>query len=179
MDNKKLGLILIAIAIIFTIPLIIFKIQVNNLVATTMELGGGTCIRNGICEHQQSNLPVYIGIVIIVLTLSLGLYLIFFEKGQKLLQETHETLVKRLEETKKERSKDEKFDILLKGLDEYEKKVINAVKEQDGIKQNTLRLRTDMSKSKLSLVLTELEKKNLIKKVPEGKTNKIYIKTGL
>lgn len=179
MNNRKLGLILIVIAIIFTIPLIIFKIQVDDLVATTMELSGGTCIRNGICEHQQSNLPIYIGIIIVVLTLSLGIYLIFFEKGQKLLQETHETIVKRLEETKKERSKDEKFDILLKGLDEYEKKVLMVVKEQDGIKQNTLRLRTDMSKAKLSLVLAGLEKKNLIKKVPEGKTNKVYIKTGL
>lgn len=179
MNNKVLGSMLIIIGIFFLVSLIIFKIQINNLVQIAMESSGGSCISNGICVHEQSNLPMYVGIGIIVFTLALGFYLIFFEKSQELLQETQETLVKRLEETKKERSKDEKFDILLKGLNEDEKKVISAVKEQDGIKQNTLRLRTDMSKSKLSLVLTDLEKKNLIKKTPDGKTNKIHVKTGL
>jgi len=33
-----------------------------------------------------------------------------------------------------------------------------------------------MSKTKLSIVLKEMEKKNLIKKVIKGKTNQIFLK---
>ncbi|MAH03202.1 transcriptional regulator, partial [Candidatus Pacearchaeota archaeon] len=46
----------------------------------------------------------------------------------------------------------------------------------DGITQNILRLRTDMSKAKLSYVLQELEKRNLIKRVKKGKTLEVFLK---
>ena len=78
-------------------------------------------------------------------------------------------LVKRINE-------DERFEIILKALDDYEKKVLKAVREQDGITQNTLRLRTDMSKAKLSYVLQELEKRNLIKRSPKGKTLEVFLR---
>ena len=68
---------------------------------------------------------------------------------------------------------------MLKALDKDEQKVIKAVKQQDGITQQTLRLRTDMHKSKLSIILSKLEDKNLIKKVPKGKTNKVFLKISL
>ena len=55
----------------------------------------------------------------------------------------------------------QKFEIILKALDSFEQKVMKAIKEQDGITQNTLRLRVDMSKAKLSYVLQELEKRGL------------------
>ena len=76
--------------------------------------------------------------------------LVFFEKSQK-------ELVSALKEQKQIKVKEEKFDILLKGLSADEKKVIKAVKEQDGITQQTLRLRTDLHKSKLSIVLEETD----------------------
>ena len=66
--------------------------------------------------------------------------------------------------------------MLLKALDSYEQKVIRAIKEQDGITQNTLRLRVDMSKAKLSYVLQELEKRKIIKRIKKKKTLAIYLK---
>ena len=66
--------------------------------------------------------------------------------------------------------------MILKGLDNYEKKVMNAVKEQEGITQNTLRIRTDMSKAKLSYVLQDLEKRGLIKRIKKGKTLAVFFK---
>lgn len=168
MDNRKLGVILLGISIVFIIAIVIFKIQIGNLVDALMIATGGNCISEGVCIHEQSDLPMYIGIAIVFATLALGIYLFFFEKSQK-------KIVERLEETKK----DEQFEILLRGLDDYEKKAIREIKKQDGIMQNTLRIRTDMSKSKLSLVLSELERKGLIKRIPSGKTNKIHLKIGL
>ena len=121
-------------------------------------------------------MPTFIGIGILLAALGLGIYLVFFEKSQKALEERHKVIVETLKETKKKESDEERFSILLKGLNEDEQKVIKAVKEQDGIGQNTLRLRTDISKTKLSVILSGLEKKDLIKKVKKGKINLIYLK---
>jgi len=175
--NKILGIILILIALIFLSSIIIFKMQISKLITVLQLESGGECIKDGVCIHEQSNLPVYIGVGIVFLTLSLGLYLIFFEKSQEYIEKTQKELISTLHETKKKQDEDEKFNFLLKALNEDEKKIIKSVKEQDGIEQSTLRIRTDLSKAKLSVVLSELEKKNLIKKVPIGKKNRIYIKT--
>jgi len=177
MENKKLGIILIAISILFIIPLIVFKIQVNNLTDAVMIATGGSCIKEGKCIHEQSEIPIYIGVAIIFITMALGIYLLAFDRSQKYTENIQKELVSTLKETKKKQDKDENFEFLLKALNEDEKKVMMSVKEQDGIEQSTLRIRTNLSKTKLSVVLTELEKKNLIKKVPEGKKNKIYLKS--
>ena len=182
MKSKKLGIVLIIIGVIFLVILILFKLQINNLIDLGMQASGGTCFleNKGECIHEkigrQVSIPMYIGIGIIVATLSLGFYLIFFEKSQEVMQKTHEELIKNIGDVKKKEDKDEKFKYLLKGLDEHEQKVLNFVREQDGITQATLRIRADMSKTMLSFVLSSLEKKNLIKKVPKGKTNQIYLK---
>ncbi len=62
------------------------------------------------------------------------------------------------------------------GLNEDEKKILSAVKDQDGITQHTLGLRTDLHKSKLSIIVGILERKGLIKKEKKGKTNKIFLR---
>ena len=138
---------------------------------------GGSCIKEGKCIHEQSEIPIYIGVAIIFITMALGIYLLAFDRSQKYTENIQKELVSTLKETKKKQDKDENFEFLLKALNEDEKKVMMSVKEQDGIEQSTLRIRTNLSKTKLSVVLTELEKKNLIKKVPEGKKNKIYLKS--
>jgi uncharacterized membrane protein len=81
-----------------------------------------------------------------------------------------------LEKQRKIQTEDERFNILLKGLDTEEKKVIKAVKEQDGISQQTLRIRTDLHKSKLSIVLDGLEKKGLVRRIPKKKTKLVFLK---
>lgn len=176
MDNKKLGMVLILISISFLIAIIIFKIQVDNLTEALMIETGGSCIQNGECLHETSNVPVYTGGSLAFITLALGIYLILFEKSQQYAEKTHKEIVSTLEKTKKEQDSEEKFNFLLKALDEDEKKVMNAIKEQDGIEQATLRIRTDLSKTKLSVTLSNLEKKNLVKKIPQGKKNRVYIK---
>lgn len=178
MENKRLGFILIGLSIIFLVTTILFTSRINYLAEILIEESGGNCfIEGGKCIHARSQPPIYIGITATVATLALGIYLIYFDKSQKHLRESQEKIVERLEETKKEKEKNEKFEFLLKALDEDEQKVMKAVKEQDGIQQSTLRIRTDMSKAKLSSILSGLEKKNLIKKVPDKKTNKIFLKT--
>ncbi|MEK6835695.1 MAG: hypothetical protein AABX55_01615 [Nanoarchaeota archaeon] len=107
----------------------------------------------------------------------LGTYIIFYgDREKKVIQQYQDKITRRLVDVQKKGLKEDKFNILLSALSEDEQKVMKAVREQDGITQATLRIRTDLSKTKLSFILADLEKKDLIKKVAQGKTNAIYLK---
>jgi len=171
MDNKRLGVILIVICILLAILIFSFNQQINKQAEASCSCS--EMEENGICPHEQKvNWPTYAGIILLSCVFALGIYLIFFEKSQK-------AIISTLEKQKQEQTEEERFEILLKGLDEYEKKVINAIKEQDGITQQTLRLRTDLHKSKLSIVLDGLEKKGLIARKEKGKTKQVFLKIKL
>lgn len=172
MDNKNLGIALIIFCIFIAVIFFNFKNQLKE-----MNTASCTCEAmqtGGVCSAEQTTMGTidYVTLAIIFSMLALGFYLVFFEKSQK-------EIVKTLENQKKVQTEEEKFEILLKGLTEEEKKVINAVKEQDGITQQTLRLRTDLHKSKLSIVLDGLEKKRLIKRVDKGKTKQVFLKIAI
>lgn len=173
MDNKKLGIILLVIGILIVSLTFIIKWKEDVLINKFISQEGTCFLEDGTCLHQDRFLLGYIisWIVASIIT-ALGIYLLFFEKSQK-------AIISVLEKQKQIKVDDEKFDILLKGLNEDEKKIIKAVKEQDGITQQTLRLRTDLHKSKLSLVLDGLEKKGLIARKEKGKTNQVFLKINL
>lgn len=125
-----------------------------------------------LCPHEQrarAQIPLFIAGAIMIGMLSLGIYLIFFERSQK-------EIVSALRKQRQIRVNEEKFELILKGMSDEEKKVMKAVKEQDGITQQTLRLRTDLHKSKLSIVLDGLEKKGLISRTTKGKTKQVFMK---
>ena len=171
MENKSLGIILIVACVL--IGIIIFAFN-SALVKQAEASCSCTEIQdNGFCPMEQTTpWQTYFGIIVVSAIAALGIYLIFFEKSQK-------AIISTLEKQKHIQIEDEKFDILLIGLNEAEKKVIGAVREQDGITQQTLRLRTDLHKSKLSIVLDSLEKKGLVKRVAKGKTNQVFLKANL
>lgn len=180
MDNKKLGYLIILVGIAFIAILIVFKMQIDELINSLMDLSGGACfLESGKCIHEQNLFPFIIGAVAILLTLGIGAYLVLFSKTEKSFETAQKNILSKISSTKNKELKEEKFKILLTGLDDDEKKVITSVKEQDGISQSTLKYRTDLSKTKLSMVLSQLEKKGLITKVKKGKTNDIFMKKAL
>ncbi|MEK6948037.1 MAG: hypothetical protein AABX19_02225 [Nanoarchaeota archaeon] len=165
MDNKKVGLIFLAFGILLVGILLDYDYINSNKVYS--------------CDIDNNCLPVNsvftitnIFIAIISCLLTLGVYMIFFSKGE-------EILIKKLDENNKKLSDDEKFGILFKALTKDEQDIIKIVKNEEGITQSTLRIRTDMSKAKLSFVLSDLEKKKLIIKELYGKTNKIFLKQSI
>lgn len=164
MENKKLGIVLMVLSAVI---LILFLIYNSNMSQQSIEIG---CFPNQDCKTIEKTLSLsHISMGVFSFLLALGFYLLFFNKTEK-------AILERLEKDKDERINNAKFEMLFKALDSYEQKVIKAIKEQDGITQSTLRIRTDMSKSKLSIVLKELERRGLIKRIEKGKTLSIFLK---
>ena len=164
MENKKLGILLISMSIVVGG---IFLYYNSVLTEQSNELG---CFPNEKCIGLEKGLSItHFSIGIFSFILALGFYLLFFNKTEKIILE-------RLEDEKKIKIEDIKFDMLLKALDSYEQKVVKIVREQEGITQSTLRIKAEMSKAKLSYVLQELEKRGIIKRIEKGKTLAVYLK---
>ncbi|RMF89871.1 MAG: winged helix-turn-helix transcriptional regulator [Methanobacteriota archaeon] len=60
-------------------------------------------------------------------------------------------------------------------LKEDEQLILKIVSEEEGIEQREIQRRTDFSKTKVSKILAELERRGAIRKEPMGKKNKIYL----
>ena len=179
MENKKIGILIIILSGLFAAILIVFNMQVDELTDELMRLSNGSCFLDGACVHEQSSIPMIIGVSLTVLMIAFGLYLIFFSRAEKSFADINKKLLSEVKAGQDKSSSEEKFKFLMQGMDKDEGKVITAVKEQDGISQSTLKFRTDLSKTKLSIVLSQLEKKGLITKVKKGKINNIYLKKAL
>lgn len=164
MENKKLGGILIILGVLVGS---IFLYYMNVLTHQSQVIG---CFNKPDCFALEKGLSIsHFAIGVLSFIIALGFYLVFFNKTEK-------AILERLEKEKIEKIEDAKFEMLMKALDPFEQKVIKSVREQEGITQNTLRIRTEMSKAKLSYVLQDLEKKGIIKRVEKGKTLAIYLK---
>lgn len=162
MNSKQSGWILI---IVGTIILSIFFLSFQDL---SVKSEKENCFGSERCKPIQNKISlVNLGFGLFGFILALGFYLIFFSKSEQ-------EIIDHLNKEKIVRSSEELFRILLKGLDPFEQEVIKAVRIQEGITQNTLKLRVDMSKAKLSQTLSQLESKKLIKRHPQKKTKTIH-----
>jgi len=166
MENKKLGGVILGISLVATILAFSFM---STLGRQTTAL---QCYPTAECQRVESLVSLsHIAVGLISFVAALGIYLLFFSTSE-------EAILKRLEEEKNSKLEMDKFGLMLKAMDDNEKKVIQAIKEQDGITQSTLRFRADLSKAKISQILTDFEKKNLIKRELKGKTYAVYLVEG-
>ncbi|MFC1691751.1 helix-turn-helix transcriptional regulator [Nanoarchaeota archaeon] len=180
MNQKQIGIILIIAGIVLAGIVFGIKAKEDAYISTFIQQEGTCYLDDGTCLHEDRDFTVYvIGWVFSGVLILFGVYIGFIDKTQQVLAEHQIKVSSALKEHKQLELDEEKFSILLKGLDVDEKKVVKAVKEQDGITQQTLRLRTDLHKSKLSIILDGLEKKNLIKRVAKGKTKQVFLKIAL
>jgi len=167
MNNKKVGVFILVITLVL---LSIFVIIIQSLNQEIKALG---CFQQAGCRTIETSLGVvHFAFGAFGFLFALAFYLLVFSKGD-------EAIVKRLEKDTERKLGEEKYSILSKGLNDFEKKVLTILRQEEGITQNMLRLRVDMSKAKLSQVLQGLEKKELIKREPKGKTLQVFLKERL
>ena len=72
-------------------------------------------------------------------------------------------------------AKEQEYNIVKRALSEDEKTILDEVKKAGEITQDSLRFRLDWSKTKVSTILTNLDKINLIQRERTGKTYKVYL----
>lgn len=163
MENKKLGFVILSISVLAAVLAVSFMGVLGRQTAALQ------CYPTNECQRVESLLGLsHVAVGLISFVGALGIYLLFFSASE-------EAILKRLEDEKKMKIEENKFELVLKAMDENEKKVLKAVKEQEGITQSTLKYRTDLSKAKVSQILTDFEKKRLIKREAHGKTYSVYL----
>jgi uncharacterized membrane protein len=72
-------------------------------------------------------------------------------------------------------TEEKEYHILRKALSDDEKKILDEIKKAGEITQDSLRFRLEWSKAKVSTILTNLDKRNLIQRERIGKTYKVYL----
>ena len=163
MENKKLGFVILSFSIVATVLSFGF-IGILGKQSTALQ-----CYPTNECQRVESLLGLsHVAVGLISFIAALGIYLLFFSTSE-------EAILKRLEEEKNMKVDHDKFELILKAMDENEQKVIKAIKEQEGITQSTLKFRTDLSKAKVSQILTDFERKHLVKREMKGKTYAVYL----
>ena len=163
MENKKLGFVILSISMIASVLAFGFM-GVLGKQTTALR-----CYPTSECQRVESLIGLsHIAVGLISFIGALGVYLLFFSTSE-------EAILKRLEQEKNLKIEGDKFELVLKAMDENERKVLKAIKEQDGITQSTLKYRTDLSKAKVSQILTDFEKKHLVKREAKGKTYAVYL----
>jgi len=152
MENKRIGMLLVAISLVFFLFLgfswsSFYQQNVNENIVSFMHAGFG-----------------FFGFMF-----GLGFYFIFFN-------DTNEKIMKRLENDSEKTIRNSKFNTILSVMDDFEKRVLLKIKENDGITQSTLQIKVDMSKAKLSYVLQDFEKRGIINRIPKGKSLSVFLK---
>ncbi len=71
-------------------------------------------------------------------------------------------------------TKEKSISILKRALNKDEATLLEIIRDSEGITQDSLRFRTGFSKSKLSIILSSLEKSGIIVREKLGKTYKLY-----
>jgi len=174
MDQKYIGVILIIVALL--VAGFVLVVQRNNeaFADKYMEEEGTCYLEDGTCLHKK-DLPIYVfGWAVAGVLFLFGFYL-FFDKTQKMITEHQIKVSSALANAKKEERKKDEFNAFLGGFNDEEQKILSAIRNQDGIQQSTLRYRTNISKTQLSLILKSLEEKNIVKRKPSGKTKQVFL----
>ena len=72
-------------------------------------------------------------------------------------------------------TKADELEIIKRALSDDEKAVLDEIRRAGEITQDSLRFRLDWSKAKLSRILTNLDRMNIIQRERMGKTYKVFI----
>jgi len=173
MNNKTIGYTLIGISAALGGVLLTY---ITSLSRASQQL---LCATTPHCSSIASSLNLsHLAVGILAAAFSLGIYMTFFRNESAALLRTEATVreaLHRIEQESNTKLGDEKFNAVLQALTENERKILLAVREHEGISQHMLRLKTGLSKAKVSSVLTEFKKRGLVRKEEQGKTFSVYL----
>ena len=173
MNQKQIGAILIITGVIIAAFVFFAKAKEDAAINLIIHERNSCYLDDGTCLHEDRDLTIYIvGWILSGALILLGIYLAFFDKTQKLLAEHQVKVSAALNEA----SRKDEFNAFLAAFDKDEQNILKAIKDQEGIQQSTLRYKTGISKTKLSLLLKSLEERDIIKRKVSGNTNEVFLR---
>ena len=160
MENKKVGWLLIGIAVFIGAMLFFFSHTARNVLDNSCPIiaSGHQCPAYAALDNQMYFAFAIVGILILV-----GIFLIFSKSKEKII-------VKQVERKAKEREID------TSELTSEEKHVLQIVQQNKAIFQAELIERTGIGKVKVSRILDRLEGHRLIERKRRGMTNIVVLK---
>ncbi|MDO8556417.1 MAG: hypothetical protein Q7R96_04570 [Nanoarchaeota archaeon] len=178
MQGKPLGIVLIILGLLLGGVVYLLDTRQSQYVDLIVEQQNGSCfLEDGTCLHDAANSIVFIvGWVVAAVLLVLGGYFVVVAQDNKMLVQQQEKVTQTLQQLQKHDEKKLAFDAFLGGFSVEEQRVLRVVQEEPGIEQSTLRYKTGMAKTTLSLLLQSLEQREIITRKPSGKTNKVFLR---
>jgi len=85
------------------------------------------------------------------------------------------SLLLKTAEPKAQATETDELEIIKRALSDDEKAVLDEIRRAGEITQDSLRFRLEWSKAKLSRILTNLDKMNLIQRERVGKTYNVFL----
>ena len=148
--------IMLTVIVVIISYLILYVVLSEIFVQETKSVGG-------MMNHMMDPTPDYTVVTLLSLTIALvvGVLVTLWLKPTKT-------------ETAAVAKKDE-LEIIKRALSDDEKAVLDEIRRAGEITQDSLRFRLDWSKAKLSRILTNLDRMNLIQRERMGKTYKVFI----
>ncbi|MBT3407830.1 hypothetical protein HOK68_02165 [Candidatus Woesearchaeota archaeon] len=176
MNKNKIITIIVILGILLLINTYMYKIDEDKYIEIISKQQGTCFLENGDCLHgERSHFNLFFEILISLLLFIIAIYLYFYNEEELNIAKENAKTSKIIAEIKEKDVTNTAFEAFLSTFNSDEKKILKAIKENEGVQQSTLRFKTDMSKATLSLILKSLEERNYIKKEPYKKTNKIYL----
>lgn len=164
MENKKVGYLILGIAIILGIIIYLFNSALTSIVSTSCS-HGPSCPMYGNIKTQTT-----IGIVLLIAIALIGILLIFNKERERIIVKTKKIKDEFQEKLKELKEKNKKL------LNKEEKLVYEYLLNEGSMFQADLVDRTQLGKVKVSRILDRLEAKNLIERKRRGMTNIVQLK---
>ena len=172
MKQKHIGIIILIVSIVIALVILNVKINEDHQIDQIVKETGSCYLSDGTCLHEERSTGIYIlGWAVAAALFLFALYITFIDRTQEFMEKHQIKVSQALKESKK---KDE-FNAFLTSFSEDERKILKTVKENEGIKQSTIRYKTGISKTSVSLILKSLEERGFISRKQAGKTKQVFL----
>jgi uncharacterized membrane protein len=155
-ENKKVGLIIIGIAVLMSVIVLIFNFTLKEITSQSCSMGTSCSMYGSI------TIQTLVSFSIIAIVLIIGIAIFFAKPKEKII-------VKMKKEKKKK--------INLEGLDKKEKEVIAFLQNENGaVFQKALMDKLEIGKVGITRLLDKLEAKQLIERKRHGMNNIVVLR---
>lgn len=178
-SNIWAGITIIIISLIFFGSFYLIKTEMDETYRQQMiNYEGGSCINeDGTCIHDNPlDWLFYLIYILDVVLFFVGVFLIVHGKNEIRIAEKLDNTAESIKRIKEKEENDNSFEAFLTPFSEEERKILRLIRNNEGLWQSTLRIKSGISKAKLSSILSELEEKGHITRQKKGKTYTIYLK---